>query len=457
MSTIPKTGVYWPFKSLLEGAGISLVETADTVQIIATGGSGGGPGGGDMLKSEYAPTGRVGVVDHAILADTATNVTHAGNADHVPWTGITGTPTLFPTDWSYIANKPAVFATNWTLIAGIPATFPPSVHGAQHVSGGNDVIPNAAVGVSGLLGPLSGNTTDFLNGNGVFTDLLSQIGTGLSAGTQLTGNVDVPPDQTGYTKAPFLAQSATAGMFGAIGLHSQGYWGCALGAHQLGLYIATSTNSFVQLTDVSGHIIGGALATGAALQNLGFTPVNGSGGGTYVPTAPIILQRDIGLAANSYTLAVLRVQNATNAGRPQIGFLCQGVVGASLYLEAADWTFRYIRSDGAVARFHDTLHPLSGAELAAGAAIANIGYTPLNKAGDTTSGAIFVFQGDIGLGAASYAQAALQVTTYSTNPATRAGIGFQDRGRTGAFLYLDTDGALKYVTSGGAVRTLSYT
>lgn len=123
MAIVAKTGVYWPFKTLLEGAGINLVEDGNTVRIVATGG-GGGPGGGDMLKSEYAPSGLSGIVDHAILADTATNTTHAAQADSVPWTGITGTPTLFPTDWSYIQNKPGVFPSAWSLLSGIPTQFP---------------------------------------------------------------------------------------------------------------------------------------------------------------------------------------------------------------------------------------------------------------------------------------------------------------------------------------------
>src|ERR1700756_352483 len=106
MATVQKTGVYWPFKSLLQGAGIVLTDDGNNVTVATTG---PGPGGGDMLKTEFATNGVHGVVDHAVSADSATTVSHANSADSVPWTGITGTPTLFPTDWSSVQNKPAIF------------------------------------------------------------------------------------------------------------------------------------------------------------------------------------------------------------------------------------------------------------------------------------------------------------------------------------------------------------
>lgn len=84
-----------------------------------------------MLKSVYDPA-EDGVVDHAALADTAT----AANA--APWTGITGKPATFPPDSTamlksvYDANGDNIVdhaaladTAPWTGISGKPATFPP--------------------------------------------------------------------------------------------------------------------------------------------------------------------------------------------------------------------------------------------------------------------------------------------------------------------------------------------
>lgn len=87
-------------------------------------------GTGDMAKSTY-DVNNDGVVDHAALADTA------------PWSGISGKP----------------------------STFNPSAHATTHISGGSDAIPNASGSASGLLKPISGKTTDFLDGTHTWQDL----------------------------------------------------------------------------------------------------------------------------------------------------------------------------------------------------------------------------------------------------------------------------------------------
>src|SRR5215469_1935362 len=107
LMSVAEVGVYWPFKSLLQGSGITISETANTITIGTTG---AGPGGGDMLISAYATNGQAGVVDQAVLAQglaPGAVVAHASLADRVPWAGIIGAPTIFPTDWNSIANKPS--------------------------------------------------------------------------------------------------------------------------------------------------------------------------------------------------------------------------------------------------------------------------------------------------------------------------------------------------------------
>jgi hypothetical protein len=351
---VQEAGVYWPFKSLLSGSGIVLTETASGITIATTG---AGPGGGDMLISVFATNGSPGVVDKAVTAETVTGVVaHATLADQIPWGGITGAPTIFPTDWSVIANK--------------PATFIPSPHEATHLPGGSDPIPLASISTAGLTGPLSGNKTDFKSGDGNFYDLNTIVGsyplnltagldvegatflgqttiesagdyngvlnsTGLAmwswatgaalnkdaivlsraagqnylveqyndatgagvwsgrlmntwnpdgqyvmrAGTQLVLSGSLPGSNTAYVNAPVRIDAGAVGGFTGIGFQCNGYWACALGAWQSGLWIATSSNTFVQLTDNSGHIPGSALAAGAAQANLGYRPVNAAGDG----------------------------------------------------------------------------------------------------------------------------------------------------------------------------------
>jgi microcystin-dependent protein len=158
-----QAGVYWPFKSLLEGAGITLQEDANSITVTATGGTGGGSG--DMLKSEYAPSGKTGEVDHAILADTATNCSHSALADSVPWNGITGLPASFPSDWSVITNKPNL--------------FPPLPHAPQHLPNGNDPIGLAGMTAAGLLAQLSGSATDFVGGDNACHAIQNFVPTGI--------------------------------------------------------------------------------------------------------------------------------------------------------------------------------------------------------------------------------------------------------------------------------------
>lgn len=153
-----QAGVFWPFKTLLQGSGISVVEDATTIRITNTGGVGGGSG--DMLQSQFATNGAPGVVDKAVLAEglaPGAVVPTAQVAQSVPWSGVTGTPSQFPTDWSIITSKPAV--------------FPPATHGPTHRGTAADPIPLADVNDSGLLIKVSGKTTDYVGGDNTCHDL----------------------------------------------------------------------------------------------------------------------------------------------------------------------------------------------------------------------------------------------------------------------------------------------
>jgi|SRR5215475_369171 len=160
---IGQSGVYWPFKTLLQGAGISIQEDAVSIRITATGG-GGGPGGGDMLSTEYATNGVFGVVDRAVLANglaPGVTVPQANLANSVPWQGVTGAPTSFPSDWSIITNR--------------PNAFPPTPHAPTHAPTGTDPISLATVTAPGFLTQLSGNTTDFVDGTNACQPLSAAV------------------------------------------------------------------------------------------------------------------------------------------------------------------------------------------------------------------------------------------------------------------------------------------
>lgn len=149
---VAQQGIYWPFKTLLQGSGISLTEDATTIRITNTGGVGGGSG--DMLSSQYAANGAPGVVDKAVLAEglaPGAVVPTAQVAQSVPWSGITGVPSSFPADWSTITSKPTV--------------FPPTTHAPTHRGKGTDPIAIADTTDSGLLALLSGAVTDYVGGD----------------------------------------------------------------------------------------------------------------------------------------------------------------------------------------------------------------------------------------------------------------------------------------------------
>jgi hypothetical protein len=154
-------------------------------------------------------------------------------------------------------------------------------------------------------------------------------------------------------------------------------------------YLLNSLSSISGMQMAAGSIPATALAHGVAVANLGYTPINGAGG-QYNLSTPLALQYDAGLAASSWSYAPLRVQTVTGGGnRPQIGFYYPGVA-CSLYLEPTDITMRYIDSGGTARILLDSGHGVPAAYLQAGAAVGNIGYTPVNKAGDQMSGTLTV-------------------------------------------------------------------
>lgn len=187
--SIAQAGVFLPFKQLLQGSGMIITETPTTITIGTTG---AGPGGGDMLQSQYATNGVAGVVDKAVLAEgltTGATVPFATSAGAVPWGGITGVPSSFPSSWGQITGIPTTFPTTWAQITGIPLTFPPTPHEATHLPGGTDALPLASSTSPGLLAQLSGRSTDYVGGDNQVHTLPGGIA---------DGDVTAPSNPTPY-------------------------------------------------------------------------------------------------------------------------------------------------------------------------------------------------------------------------------------------------------------------
>lgn len=63
-----------------------------------------------------------------------------------------------------------------------------------------------------------------------------------------------------------------------------------------------------------------------------------------------------------------------------------------------------------------------------------------------------------GVGGSSYLSAQVSIhAPYDTNPAARAMIGFENKGRNGGALYLEDDGRLKWISHDGTEKVIDWT
>jgi hypothetical protein len=424
-----------------------------------------GAGTGDMLRSVYDINGD-NIVDHAALADTATN------ASAVPWTGITGKPATFPPDATaeLVARKgaangyPSLDASTLVPIAQLPAPTSgnasatqlvkgndtrlsdartPTAHATSHKSGGGDVIAldtlaaptdittlNVSTSAHGLMAKATGSATTFYG----------------SDNTQKA----VPYSSLSGIPATF-APDATAELVARKGVAS-GYPSLdATGKIPVGQLPAITS---AMITD--GTIVNADLAAGVAVANIGYTPIN-STGGNYTLTSPLYVTKDVGLSGTSWTSAPLVVTSTSTSGRPMIGFQDAGNSNAgALYFDGPTLRFGYVLAgSGSVGTLLDSLHGVTGAQLAAGAAVANLGFTPLNKAGDTvTSGTFNHNQGslirvvsDTVLNSSAFGNATLLVS--SSTASYRPGIGFNSGGEGQACYLYWSGGKFHFIDAGG--------
>jgi hypothetical protein len=101
---------------------------------------------------------------------------------------------------------------------------------------------------------------------------------------------------------------------------------------------------------------------------------------------------------------------------------------------------------------------VTAGKLAAGVAVANLGYTPVNKLGDSMTGQLSIFrtQGAIPT-AFSVAPLVVQSLDALANPAETAGIGFHRSNASGVYLYhagLTAADWLRFITHAGGVASV---
>ena len=97
---------------------------------------------------------------------------------------------------------------------------------------------------------------------------------------------------------------------------------------------------------------------------------------------------------------------------------------------------------------------ITNANLAAGVAVANLGYTPVNKAGDGMTNAQLAISRDIGIGAGTWNAAPLLIQTVTAG-GNRPSIGFSLTGVGAVGLYLDlSPTCFRFVDNGGTSYTL---
>lgn len=81
----------------------------------------------------------------------------------------------------------------------------------------------------------------------------------------------------------------------------------------------------------------------------------------------------------------------------------------------------------------------------------------MNKSGGETTGQM-QFIRTLGVTKESYSQAGVSIIAPTDeNSSTRAGIGFTNQGKNGAYLYLDIDGKLKYIDNTGNIKVITTT
>jgi len=351
---------------------------------------------------------------------------------------------------------------SWSNITGKPSSYPPSPH-THPESDVDNLVPDLASKVpqTRLV------TTSFsLQGGGPLTaDLnLSLIGDQADVGPDMRYGTD-PSGNLGWYPASVGAGDMTQDVYDK---NHNGYVDLAEALINGALTTAMIAPGAVTGPCIaSGTIPGGAMAAGSIPVALGYTPLNKAGD---TATGTIVVQKT-GPAGNSNMYQgshFLAETSGTGSGVPSIAFanLTGGAASGAvaMWYQGAHADINLMYGDGTQAHLLSSISSISGMQiaagsipataLAAGVAAANLGYVPINGAGGQYNlSSPLALQLDAGLGATSWSVAALRVQT-TTGGGNRPQIGFYYPGIACSLYFEPTDVSMRYIDSGGTVRTL---
>jgi hypothetical protein len=337
-----------------------------------------------------------------------------GGADIIPTvtSSAVGLCPVTPNDATKVLRGDGAFGTlAYSSLGSIPSTFAPSAHGSTHAGSGADPVPIATTTVAGLV-PAKPNT-----------------------GVNATTSQVVMGDDTrlSNSRAP-TAHASTHNLGGSDAIAPD--W----------TQVANKPTSFAPTAHASSHLDNGtdpvsvvtATRTGLApkLNGNAATFLNGTGAYTTPAGGGDMLKSVYDTANNGI---VDKAEALTNLALTTTMVGDAQITGAKI-------------AGGTI----------TNTNLAAGVAVANIGYTPINKGGDSmtgghawSGGGQITIQNETGLSSSSWNTSRLYI--YCNGTGARPGIGFNSSGQGSAcYLYYD-GGQFRFIDSGGTVHIISST
>lgn len=244
-----------------------------------------------------------------------------------------------------------------------------------------------------------------------------------------------------YVRAPFsavsnsvagllpVADNTTNGMLRLVSGNTTDYVDGTNHCRDLVSSVLT-TNCITTSMIANGQVTAVKLASGVAVANLGYTPLN-KAGDSLTNGGMLIASADTPSDATGYGNAALQARAVSNGGFGAIGFICPGYFGfafgawhGGIYVATTANTFvNWSDTNGKI---------LPSAILSTGQYVQS---TP------------------IGLSSTSYVNALLRIDNQAGG--TRPGIGFTCQGVSGAYLYYDVDNKFKFIDSGGTPHTIT--